>query len=150
MVIFYLLIVKICKDKIRLVITLVSNFYICRMTNFMSWKVCEKVIFFLSNFHWQEVVFSWFFSTSYVGTFTCLVSNIPSVIQIKFVLGSLFSCTYFCVSGTSFYLGFLFQSHILRLIKMSSQASELLLMTSFENGLTTWILAILVVSNTTN
>jgi hypothetical protein len=150
MVIFYLLIVKICKNKSRLVKMLTYNFYVLWTTIFISWKVCEKVIFFLSNFHWQEVVFSWFFSTSYVGTSTCLVSNILAVLQIKFVLGSLFPCTYFCVSGISFYLGFLFQSHLLRLMKMSSQASELLLMTSFENGLITWILAFLVVSNTTN
>jgi hypothetical protein len=44
---------------------------------------------------------------------------------------------YFCVSGTFFYLGFSFQSHLFRPIKMSSQASELLLLTSFENGLMT-------------
>ena len=94
-------------------------FYVLLTTIFMSWLVGEKVIIFLSNFPWQEMVFSWFSSTSCVGTSTCLVQNILAVLQLRFVRGSPFSCMYPCVSGTWFYLGFSFQSHLSRPFKMS-------------------------------
>jgi len=140
MVMFYLLISGICKNKSRPVTYVakccfITSFMFLNDYFFMSWKIGEKVIFFLSNFHWLEVVFSWFSSTRYVGTSTWLVPNIPAVLHLRFVQGSPFSCTYFCVSGTCFYLGFSVQSPPFRPIKMSSQASELLLLTSFENGL---------------
>ena len=56
----------------------------------MSFAVGEKVIIFLSNFFWQKLVFSWFFSTSfssYVCTSTCLILILPGVLQIIFCTG---------------------------------------------------------------
>ena len=59
-------------------------------TKIMSFAVGEKVIIFLSNFFWQKLVFSWFFSTSfssYVCTSTCLILILPGVLQIIFCTG---------------------------------------------------------------
>jgi len=157
MVMFYLLIAGICKEKSRLVTFWIKCLFITFTffvtTNFMSRDASRKVIIFLSNFPWHDLVFPWFSSTDHwpscrlpylSGTQLYLVFS-----NWGFVWGSPFSWKYFCASGTWFYLGFSIQSHLSGLLKCSIRLQNPSMLTSFENSLSPWIWAFLVVSNTT-
>ena len=118
-------------------------FYVLLTTIFMSWLVGEKVIIFLSNFPWQEMVFSWFSGTGF--STSCRYPCLPGIqMYLVFsdldpVWGSPFSCKYFCVSGTWFYLGFSFQSHQSGSLKCSFRLQNPSMVTSIKKGLHPWL-----------
>jgi len=117
-------------------------FYIFLTTIFMSRVHQEKVIIFLSNLPWQDMVFSWLSGTRF--STSCRHPYLPGI-QLYLVFSdpgsvrdSPFSCKDLCVSGTWFYLGFSFQSHQSGSLKCSFRLQNPSIVTSLKKGLHSW------------